>query len=158
MTPRDRSFLDYAIIALSFAIGALFIYAGLSKIGDPLDFADNIFGFAILPAALINLLALGLPPFEIGCGVLMFFRRTRRVAALALVLVTLMFCGALVSALARGLTLDCGCFGTGAPSRARMWIELFLDIGLFGSALLIYSRAILRTVARRSADASHSPS
>ena len=48
------------------ALAGIFIYAGIDKIRDPLQFADSIAAFAILPAVFINLLALGLPPFEIA--------------------------------------------------------------------------------------------
>ena len=52
-----------------------------------------------------------------------------------------MFFAILLSALLRGLTLDCGCFGSGAPSRPRMWMELGLDVILIGGALLVYLRS-----------------
>lgn len=131
------------VIAVSLAIAAVFAYAGWSKITDSADFADNIFGFAILPPALINFLALALPPFELGLAALMLIPNTRRIGALAAVLLTLIFCVALGSALARGITLDCGCFGLGAPSRARMWTELGLDFVLLGAASLVYWRSLV---------------
>jgi len=138
----------YAVLAVSLALAATFIYAGIDKIRDPLQFADNIAGFAILPAVLINLLAMGLPPFEIACGILLLTPRTRRVGALAVTIITVMFIIALSSALLRGLTLDCGCFGAGAPSRPRMWLELVLDAVLFAGALFVYLRSIPRLSAR----------
>ena len=144
MMPADNSRRNYAALAVSIAVAAIFIYAGIDKIRDPLQFADSTAAFAILPAVLINLLALGLPPFEVACGVLLLAPRTRRVAALAVAAVTLMFFTALASALLRGLTLDCGCFGVGAPSRPRMWMELVLDAGLFSAALFVYLRSITR--------------
>ncbi|HXW83037.1 MAG TPA: MauE/DoxX family redox-associated membrane protein [Candidatus Binataceae bacterium] len=131
------------LIAGSLVIAAVFAYAGFNKITDPSDFADNIFGFAILPPALINLLALALPPFELGLATLLLIPYSRRIGALAAMLLTLIFCAVLLSALLRGLTLDCGCFGVGAPSRARMWVELGLDIVLLGSASLVYWRSLV---------------
>src|SRR5208282_234457 len=99
---------------------------------------------AILPAVFINLLALGLPPFEIGCGLLLLGPASRRVGALAVAITTAMFFIALASALLRGLTLDCGCFGIGAPSRLRMWLELVLDLVLFSGALFVFLPSIGR--------------
>ena len=61
--------------------------------------------------------------------------------ALAIALISVVFFSALLSALARGLTLDCGCFGVGAPSRQKMWLELALDVVLACGALLIYLRS-----------------
>ena len=144
MTRLDSSRRKYVVLAISVAIAAVFIYAGIDKIHDPLQFADNINGFAILPAVFINLMALGLPPFEIGCGLLLLTPWTRRVGALAVGVITAVFLIALASALLRGLTLDCGCFGVGAPSRPRMWLELALDIVLFSSAAFVYVASIAR--------------
>ena len=132
------------VLAISLAVAAIFIYAAIDKIRDPLQFADSIAAFAILPAVLINLLAIGLPPFEIACGLLLLGPWTRRVGALAVAALSVMFFTALASALLRGLTLDCGCFGVGAPSRPRMWLELVLDAVLFSSALFVYLRSIAR--------------
>ena len=73
----------YAVLAVSIAMAAIFIYAGIDKIRDPLSFADSIAAFAILPAVFINLLALGLPPFEIASGLMLLGPWTRRVGALA---------------------------------------------------------------------------
>ena len=57
--------------------------------------------------------AMGLPSFEIACGLLLLGPWTRRVGALAVALIVVVFFIALSSALLRGLTLDCGCFGVG---------------------------------------------
>jgi uncharacterized membrane protein YphA (DoxX/SURF4 family) len=138
MTARSNSSSDYAVLAVSLGLAAVFIYAGIEKMRDPLQFADSIAGFGILPASFINLLALAMPPFEIACGLLLLWPPTRRVGALAIALLSVMFFAVLLSALLRGLTLDCGCFGSGAPSRPRMWMELGLDVLLASGALLIY--------------------
>ncbi|HVB81032.1 MAG TPA: MauE/DoxX family redox-associated membrane protein [Candidatus Binataceae bacterium] len=149
MTVRSNSFGDYAVFAVSLGLAAIFIYAGIDKIRDPLQFADSIAAFAILPAAFIDLLALSLPPFEVACGLLLLWPRTRRVGALAVVVMSVVFFAALSSALLRGLTLDCGCFGVGAPSRPKMWLELGLNVLMFASAAAVY----LRSIARRPASA-----
>ena len=145
MMPAGNS-RRYVVLAVSIALAAVFIYAGVDKIRDPLQFADSIAAFAILPAAFINLLALGLPLFEVACGVLLLWSATRRVGALAIALISVVFFTALLSALLRGLTLDCGCFGIGAPSRPRMWLELALDAVLFAAALFVYLRSSSRLV------------
>ena len=145
MTLSDNS-RRYAVHAVSLAVAAVFIYAGIDKIRDPLQFADSIAAFAILPAVLINLLAMGLPPFEIACGLLLIGPWTRRVGSLAVAIILVVFMIALSSALLRGLTLDCGCFGVGAPSRPRMWLELALDAVLLSGALFVYLRSISRLV------------
>jgi putative oxidoreductase len=133
---------DYIVITVALAIAVIFVYAGIDKIRDPLQFADSIYAFAILPAVFVNLLAMGLPVFEIASGLLIFAPWSRRIGALAVAVTSLIFFLALLSALLRGLTLDCGCFGSGTPSRPRMWMELGLDAVLFSSSLFIYLRVL----------------
>jgi putative oxidoreductase len=139
-----NSLHDYVVLAVALLLAAVFTYAGVVKVGDPLQFADSIAAFAILPTVFINLLALGLPPFEIVCGLLLIVPRTRRIGALAVALISAAFFSALLSALVRGLTLDCGCFGSGPPSRPRMWVELGLDVLLFSAASCVYLRSTMQ--------------
>jgi putative oxidoreductase len=150
MTRLAPLLMRYKIAALSLLLASVFIYAGLDKMSDPLQFADSVAAFGILPNFLITSFALGLTPFEVLCGLMMVVPSTRRIAALALTLVTAMFFTALASALARGLTLDCGCFGAGAPSRPRMCLEAALDVVLFGASLFVYLRSNERTSPRES--------
>jgi putative oxidoreductase len=154
MMSVSKSRREYLVLAVAIALGAVFVYAGADKIRDPLQFADSIAAFSILPPAFINLLALGLPVFEAACGLLLILPRTRRFGALAVLLLSALFFAVLLSALLRGLTLDCGCFGAGAPSRPRMWLELALDAILFIAALFVCSRSYgsARVVGPRSFD------
>jgi uncharacterized membrane protein YphA (DoxX/SURF4 family) len=149
MSPDNRRW-DYVVFVLSPVLAAVFIYAGIDKVRDPLQFADIVAAFAILPATFINLLALSIPLFEVACGLLLLWSPTRRVGALAVIVISAVFFTALSSALLRGLTLDCGCFGAGAPSRTRMWLELGLDAVLAGASLFIYLRSIMGSVLRAS--------
>ena len=72
------------VIALRWALAAVFIYAGTTKLGTPQNFSDSIASFAILPNSLINILALGLPPFEIIAGLAIFIGIQRRPAIFGL--------------------------------------------------------------------------
>jgi|SRR5271163_381603 len=128
----------WLLIATRLALGAAFVYAGAIKIQDPAEFAITIASFDILPNLLISPLALMLPPLEIIAGALLIIGWGRRPASLALVLLLTIFVIAIVAALARGLTIDCGCFGTGTPTRARMWLDLGRDLLLLGAALIVY--------------------
>jgi putative oxidoreductase len=128
-----------ADVALRIVLGAVFMYAGAMKIGDPVHLADSIAAFDILPRTMVSPLALGLPPFEIAAGLLLLIGWQRRVAALALVIAMAIFSAALLSAILRGLTLDCGCFGAGsAPSVLKMWLDLGRDVVLLAASSISY--------------------
>jgi putative oxidoreductase len=130
--------VKWLVLLLRVGLGAAFVYAGVIKIQDPSEFAINVASFSILPNVLISPMALALPPFEIITGGLLIIGIARRPAALGIALLSVVFLVAVAAALARGLTIDCGCFGTGTPSRARMWLDLGRDALLLASALIVY--------------------
>lgn len=121
-------------------LGAIFVYAGFVSIRSPEEFSDSVAAYQLLPASAINLLALALPPFEMLAGALLIAGAWRRVATLSALVLTVVFAIALSSAIARGLTIDCGCFGHGAPSRMKMWISLGRDLLLGAALALLYRR------------------
>ncbi len=126
------------LAALRVVLGAIFVTAGALKVGDPIAFADSIWAFQMVPNAAIMPMALMLPIFEMLTGLLLIFGWIRGVAALAILLLSAVFTAAIASALARGLTLDCGCFGQGAPTVSGMWLDLGRDLLLLGGAALVY--------------------
>jgi uncharacterized membrane protein YphA (DoxX/SURF4 family) len=126
------------LLVVRIAIGAVFIYAGISKFLSPQQFADSIASFQLLPDILINLLALGLPPTEILAGLMMISGWHWRSANLAILGLTLIFAVALAQGLARGLQVDCGCFGSGKPSTFKTWASLGRDMILIVAASWTY--------------------
>lgn len=125
----------WLLLALRVAVGGVFVYAGVTKIGDPLAFADSIATFQVFPPQLINLVALTLPPFEILVGVLLIFGAFLRQAAFALTLLTMLFAVFLFQAIVRGIQVNCGCFGSGEPSVLGTWISLGRDLLLLVAAI-----------------------
>ncbi|MES2707068.1 MAG: MauE/DoxX family redox-associated membrane protein [Verrucomicrobiota bacterium] len=96
---------------LRWLCAALFGIAAWGKLRDPLAFADSIAAYDLMrwkPG--ITLLALILPVFEILLAVLLITGWWRRAAVLGTAGLTLIFTVALLSAAARGLKIDCGCF------------------------------------------------
>lgn len=95
-------------------LGGLFVYAGAIKADDVTAFAGSIAGYQILPYFGNYLVAATLPYIEVIAGVLLLVNRRVRPAALLLAGLTLVFMAVLISVIARGLEIDCGCFGSGA--------------------------------------------
>jgi len=130
----------YVIVVLRCALAAVFIYAGASKLGAPQNFSDSIAAFAILPDTLINLVALGLPPFEIIAGLAILAGIQRRPAILGLMALTIVFVFALGAAIARGIPVDCGCFGFGKPTIFSAWVALGRDMPILAVSWSLYIR------------------
>lgn len=93
------------------ALGGIFFLSGLLKIRNPLDFADRIHAFQILPDEGIPLVALGLPILEVAIGILLFLPGFVRTALMTSFFLLVMFTIGLVQAMVRDLNITCGCFG-----------------------------------------------
>jgi len=126
-------------------LGVAFLYAAIIKIAAPLDFADSIAAFQILPTALINIIALGLPWFELACSLMVLTGFHLRAGALGLVAMLTVFTIAIASALLRGLSIDCGCFGSHSWLDSNPWIALLRDV-IFLTLALFLSLQSLRQV------------
>lgn len=125
-------------------LGATFIYAGLGKMRSSQDFAEAIAAYQILPIALINLAAVSLPILELSCGLIVLCGFHLRVGALGMGVMLSSFIFAGASAQLRGLTLDCGCFGTREAVAGNA-----MGIFLRDFILLIFAGMIYLTELRR---------
>lgn len=133
-----------ALFVLRMIVGGIFLYAGILKLAAPLEFADAVATFRMLPPELINVLALALPPFEVILGLLMISGWRWRPAALGILMLTVVFAAALGQALIRGLEVDCGCFGHGEPSVVQTWNALGRDLLILSAAAWLYWCSMFR--------------
>lgn len=130
-------------------LAAVFLYAGVVKVSDPLAFADSIAGFRVLPFPwMISMVALALPFFEMLVAVALFVPSWRRAGLLAVGLMSVLFIIALSSAWSRGIAVDCGCFGTGQVTVWSMPIAIMRNILILGTSVFLYQRARVTSVKR----------
>src|ERR1700693_1114809 len=92
-------------------VGGIFIYAGVIKALDPVQFANDIDNYKTLPWFISVRLALYLPWLEILCGLAVIFRFLYRGGLSILTALLAVFIGATIAAKLRGLDITCGCFG-----------------------------------------------
>jgi len=123
-------------------LGVAFIYAALWKLKSPQDFADNIAAYQLLPPLAVNVFAMGLPVFELVCGLLVLSGFYVRVGALGISSLLLFFGGALTLSQIRGLKIDCGCFGAHSWLDGTPWMAFARDGILLLLALMIYRFAV----------------
>ena len=128
------------LLLLRLGLGAVFLYAGVIKIVDPVAFAGHIAAYKILPYAGNYLVATTLPWMEATCGILLVINWRTRAAAALIAILNLVFMVALFSTVVRGLDIDCGCFRQGGE-KTSAWTALFRDIILFIVAVFVTSRA-----------------
>jgi uncharacterized membrane protein YphA (DoxX/SURF4 family) len=92
-------------------VAGIFIYAGVLKVLDPVQFANDIDNYKILPWPISVALAFYLPWLEIFCGLALVVRLFYRGALSILTVLILVFTLATTAAKIRGLDITCGCFG-----------------------------------------------
>jgi uncharacterized membrane protein YphA (DoxX/SURF4 family) len=123
-------------IRLQLALGALFVIAAIPKIADPPSFAHMIFNYRIVPASLVNLMALTMPWVELLAGLALILGVWKRAALGLIGAMLVVFIIAIGINLARGNAIDCGCFnvadaGKSHEQRIRdMWLDVVRDIGM----------------------------
>jgi uncharacterized membrane protein YphA (DoxX/SURF4 family) len=128
------------VFVLRVAVGVLFAWAGGAKIGHADVFAAQIAAFGIVPHALVAPMALLLPFFELLLGAYLVLGLYTRVAAVVAVVQLAIFATAIGSAVARGLSLSCGCFGVGDKT-VTSWPEVGRDVVFAAFAAFVAWRA-----------------
>lgn len=150
--PSNRAgrHLRSALLAARLLMAGIFIYASIDKIAHPAAFAKDVYNYQILPDVLVNLTALVLPWLELLLGLCLLTGVWLPGAVLAVNGLLLVFLAALVFNLARGLDVNCGCFGAAGlgPSMSTGWY-LLRDVGFLAiGAFLFYAVFLTRRVAR----------
>ena len=97
-------------------LAAVWLISGWIKASDPAQTIVAVRAYDLLPEDLVRPVANTLPFIEIALGLLLLIGLGVRVTALVSGLVLLVLIGAIVSSWARGLSIDCGCFGGGGQA------------------------------------------
>jgi len=122
-------------------LGGVLFAAGFLKINKPDISQMAVRSYEMLPISIANLLGLILPPVEMALGALLVLGVLTRVVAALGGFTMFIFIIAITQAWARGLNIDCGCFGGGgtvAAEDTRYLQEILRDLGLvFLAAYLV---------------------
>jgi uncharacterized membrane protein YphA (DoxX/SURF4 family) len=118
-------------------LGGIFLYAAVPKVLDPRPLLTIIWGYRILPAGPINLVAIYMPWLElfVGLGLLTGFLR-RGAAFWAFFLLSLFQVALLVNAF-RGVNVACGCFSQSAEDVHNAWFLVLRDLPMWLAAGLL---------------------
>jgi len=114
-------------------LGGVLLVAGYMKVIAPDKSQMAVRSYEMLPNSIANLLGLVLPFLEIAIGVLLVLGALTKVMAALGGLTMVIFIIAISQAWARGLNIDCGCFGGGgavAPGQTKYLQEILRDAGL----------------------------
>ncbi len=119
-----------------FIIGGVFIYAGVVKVADPVQFARDIDNYKILPWTIGVRLAFYLPWLEIFCGLALITRKLYLGGLSILTALISIFIVAIIIAKVRGIDITCGCFGHASDNLGFAW-HLALDFALLAGVIVL---------------------
>ena len=122
-------------------LGGVLFAAGALKIGSLQKSAMAVRAYELLPVSLANFLGYTLPWIEIGVGLLLIAGVAVRISGLIGAFTMLAFIIAIAQAWARGLSIDCGCFGGGGaidPEDTKYLSEIIREIGLLILGIYLY--------------------
>lgn len=120
-------------------LGAVWVWASVSKLRSPLTFVQAVRAYDATPEWLSKGIGYGLPVLELAVGVLLIVGVTVRLSAAVSAALLLVFLVGLIQAAARGLQLECGCFGAGGTTQGSTSysLDILRDVGLLVLAVFL---------------------
>ncbi|WP_406197604.1 DoxX family membrane protein [Kitasatospora sp. NBC_01560] len=118
--------------AVRLGLAVVWGWAGLAKIADPAEAAQAVRAYEILPESLVKPVGYALPFLELALALLLLIGLGVRLVAVISALLLLAFIAGIASAWARGISIDCGCFGGGGAvdaSQTEYLQEILRDTG-----------------------------
>ncbi|ASW53875.1 MauE/DoxX family redox-associated membrane protein [Plantactinospora sp. KBS50] len=114
-------------------LATVWLVAGGTKVGDLAGSGRAVNAYRILPYEAATVLGAALPFIELALGVLLVLGLATRLAAGVAAGLLVVFIAGITSAWARGLSIDCGCFGSGgqlgAGESPAYGTEILRDLG-----------------------------
>jgi uncharacterized membrane protein YphA (DoxX/SURF4 family) len=128
-------------------LGGVLFAAGWLKIFTPAKSQMAVRAYEVLPISIANFLGIALPWLEVGLGILLILGIAVRTSAIFGGALMVLFIAAISQAWARGLSIDCGCFGGGGtvdPGETKYLSEILRDTGLALLALYLVRYPLTR--------------
>lgn len=124
--------LDVVGTLVRLALAGIWLFSGSIKISDPGQTFLAVKAYDLLPAGLVHPTATALPLLELALGLFLLVGLGTRIAAVVSAVVLVLLIAAIAQSWARGLTIDCGCFGGGgqvAAGQTQYPQEIGRDVG-----------------------------
>ena len=141
MADKFKMLQPWVTLFSRLVLGIVLLVAGGLKIGNLPKSAMAVRSYEMLPIPLANFLGYTLPWIEIGLGLLLIVGVSVKISGALGALTMLAFIIAISQAWARGLSIDCGCFGGGGaidPEDTKYLSEIIRDIGLMALGIFLY--------------------
>ena len=141
MQDKFKLYQPWLTLLVRLGLGGVFLAAGGLKVENLQKSAMSVRAYELLPVGLANFLGFVLPWIEIGMGLLLVVGVAVSIVGLLGALTMFAFVVAIAQAWARGLSIDCGCFGGGgeiAPEETKYLSTILRDIGFLLLGVYLY--------------------
>ncbi|HEY3337181.1 MAG TPA: DoxX family protein [Propionicimonas sp.] len=128
-----RPWQEWVTLAARLILGVTILVAGLLKVTRLDASVQSVRLYQILPWDVAGFVGTALPIVEVIVGLLLITGTFTRVSAVVGSLLMLAFIIGIASVWARGISIDCGCFGGGGAieaSKTQYPLEILRDTGL----------------------------
>jgi uncharacterized membrane protein YphA (DoxX/SURF4 family) len=127
-------------------LAAVWLISGWIKFIDPTQTVVAVRAYQLLPEDLVRPVAYTMPMLEIALGLFLVIGLGVRLTAIVSAAALLVLIGVIISVWARGLSIDCGCFGGGGAADVDGWDyarEIARDVGFLALAvwLVVFPRS-----------------
>jgi uncharacterized membrane protein YphA (DoxX/SURF4 family) len=134
---------EYLSLALRICLGSFFIYASLSKIPYPAQFAEAIANYRLVPYMVLNLGAVVLPWIELVTGLFLIIGFKSQTSIIVIGLLLIMFDVMILINMYQGAPITCGCYDTvGEPIGWKKVLENALML-VFSVQVYYFDRPVL---------------
>jgi uncharacterized membrane protein YphA (DoxX/SURF4 family) len=127
-------------LLLRVVVGVVWIVAGALKLPDPAQSVAAVRAYQLLPGTWATPVGQLLPVIEVVIGLMLVVGLLTRGAAVLSSVLFVAFIVGIASVWARGITIDCGCFGGGGadPDAASQYPwEIARDVALLAASLVV---------------------
>ena len=139
-TSRWAAVQPWLSLIVRVALAGILGYAGYNKVIVPALSVESVAAYELFGETLNQLIGYTLPLFELALALLLLAGLATRVTGIISALLMAVFIAGIASAWARGLTIDCGCFGTGGvvdADETTYALDIARDLGFMALGLFL---------------------
>lgn len=128
-------------LLIRLGLGGILLWSGVAKLRQPYDFLSNVYQYELLGPKMGMAVAMILPWVEVVIGLCLLAGLFVGGALLGSILLAAVFTFAQASAMRRGLSIECGCFGSSSSSAEPSMVgygTLLRAWGMFLAAITVY--------------------